>query len=205
MGIPIISFYKKYYTNISKNYIIKNNFILKQGEKPTRICLLSKGLYVLMANLNISDLSDLIFFYLKKIKKYKTNFSNLEINNYKEITQSLLQKKENEKKLLRDNIHFKNYYYTDSLIKINEIDCPDIMGYEELIGEDELYAFSIQAKTIENIIYTIDYSFYLDLYHKNVSVKKHHDDLIAIKIDLIIKRLLKIRNNSISNFFNYKI
>jgi hypothetical protein len=71
MDIPITSFYKKYYTNISKNYIIKNNFILKQGEKPSRICLLSKGLYVLMANLNISDLTDLIFFYLKKIKKWE--------------------------------------------------------------------------------------------------------------------------------------
>ena len=46
MDIPITSFYKKYYTNISKNYIIKNSFILKQGEKPSRICLLSKGLYV---------------------------------------------------------------------------------------------------------------------------------------------------------------
>ena len=205
VDIPITSFYKKYYTNISKNYIIKNSFILKQGEKPSRICLLSKGLYVLMANLNISDLTDLIFFYLKKFKKYKSNLTQIEINNYKEITQSLLKNIEDEKKLIRDNIHFKNYYYTDTLIKINEIDCPDIMGYEELIGEDDLYAFSIQAKTIENIIYTIDYAFYLDLYHKNASVKKHHDDLIAIKIDLIIKRLVKIRNNSISNFFNYKI
>ena len=205
VDIPITSFYKKYYTNISKYYILKNNYILKQGEKPTRLCLLSKGLYILMTNLNISDLSDLIFYLIKKIKKYKNSFSNTESNSYKEIINILSQNIEEEKKLIRDNNNFKTFYYSESLIKVTEIDCPDIMGYDELIGENNLYTFSIQAKTIENIIYTIDYKFYTDLYNKNSSVKKHHEDLMVIKLDLILKRLFKIRNSTISSFFNHKI
>ena len=205
VDIPITSFYKKYYTNISKYYILKNNYILKQGEKPTRLCLLSKGLYILMTNLNISDLSDLIFYLIKKIKKYKNSLSNTESNNYKEIINILSQNIEEEKKLIRDNNNFKTFYYSESLIKVTEINCPDIIGFDELIGEDNLYTFSIQAKTIENIIYTIDYKFYTDLYNKNSSVKKHHEDLMVIKLDLILKRLFKIRNSTISSFFNHKI
>ena len=158
-----------------------------------------------MTNLNISDLTDLIFYLIKKIKKYKNSLSNAESNSYKEIVNILSQNIEEEKKLIRDNNNFKTFYYLESLIKVTEIDCPDIMGYDELIGEDGKYTFSIQAKTIENIIYTIDYKFYTDLYNKNSSVKKHHDDLMAIKLDLILKRLFKIRNSTISSFFNHKI
>ena len=205
VDIPITSFYKKYYTNISKYYIIKNNYILKQGEKPTRICLLNKGIYILMVNLNIDDLTKLIFFLLKKIQKYKNNITQLELKNYKEIENSLTQSIIEEKKILRDNINFRAFYNTESLIKITEIDCPDIIGYDELIGENDTYAFSVQAKTIENIIYTINYKFYTELFNKNSSVKNHHESLIAIKLDLIIKRLFKIRNNTISSFFNHKI
>ena len=205
IDIPITSFYKKYYTNISKHYIEKNHFILKQGQRPTRLCLISKGIYILLSFLNISELSDLIFFLLKKIKKYKDNISQSEFKNYIEISNSLAKNIEEEVKLLRDNLSFKNFYYTESLIKISELSSPDIIGYDELIGEDDLYAFSIKAKTIENIMYTIDYQFYTDLFNKNSTVKKHHEDLMSIKLDLIIKRLLKIRNNIISSFFNHKI
>ena len=204
IDIPITSFYKKYYTNISKYYIIKNNFIFKQGEKPTRICLLNKGLYILLTNRNLSDLADLIFFLLKKIKKYINNNSLLDSNIYKDIQDSLIKNIGEENKILIDNIAFRNFYYSETQIKITEIDCPDVIGYDELIGEDGLYAFSIQAKTIENIIYTMDYKFYTDLSNKNSSVKNHHEDLMGVKLDLIIKRLIKIRNNEISSFFNHK-
>ena len=205
VDIPITSFYKKYYTNISKYYIPKNNYIIKKGEKPSKICFLNKGLYILMANLNLFDLTNLIFFFLKKIKNYENNSNHIEENENKDIINSLTKSNEEVKKLERDNIQFKNYYYTESLIKISEIGCPDIIGYEELIGEDELYAFSVQAKTLENIIYTIDYNFYKDLFNKSVSVQKHHENLIYLKLDVIIKRLLKIRNNAISSFFNHKV
>ena len=116
---------------------------MKQGQKPTRLCLLNKGFYILLTIANLSELSDLIFFLLKKIKKYKDNIPQIEFKNYMEIANSLAKNIEDEEKILRDNLSFKNFYYTESLIKITELDSPDIIGYDELIGEDDLYAFSI--------------------------------------------------------------
>lgn len=203
IDIPITSFYKKYFTNISKHYIPKNHFILKQGEKPSRICLLNKGVYILISNLNLKELTNLIFHLLKKIKKYNSqNEHNKDIN---EIFLSLSKNVDEEKKLIRDNIPFKNFYYTESLIRISEISCPDITGYYELVGENGLYAFSVQAKTNENIIYTMELNFYNDLYSKNNTVQKHHEEILIVKLDLILRRLLKIRNNILSSFFNHKI
>ena len=203
VDIPITSFYKKYYTNISKQYIPKNHFILKQGEKPTRICLLNRGIYILISTLNLNELTDLIFHLLKKIKKYNSHIDHNK--NINEIFVSLSKNVEEEKKLIRDNMPFKNFYYTESLIRISEISCPDITGYYELVDENGLYAFSVQAKTNENIIYTMELNFYNDLYSKNNTVQKHHEELLIVKLDLILRRLLKIRDNTLSSFFNHKI
>jgi len=203
VDIPMTSFYKKYYTNISKHYIPKNHFILKQGEKPSRLCLLNRGIYILISTLNLNELTDLIFHLLKKIKKYTSQVEhNKDIN---AIFLSLTKSVEEEKKLIRDNMPFKNFYYTESLIRISEISCPDITGYYELVDENGLYAFSVQAKTNENIIYTMELNFYNDLYSKNNTVQKHHEELLIVKLDLILRRLLKIRNNTLSSFFNHKI
>jgi hypothetical protein len=52
-------------------------------------------------------------------------------------------------------------------MKISEMSCPDIAGFEEVIGKDNLYVFSLQGKTIDNIIYSLDFNFYKDLYKRN--------------------------------------
>ena len=202
--MPIILFYKKYYTRISKHYIMKNKFLIKQSEKPKELCLLNKGAYELMCNLNLYELTDLIFHLIEKSKKYQVNSDQNDLNYYKGILISLRENVDREKILLTKNSNFKNLYCKETLMKISEMGCPDITGYEEIIGKDGLYSFSIQAKTIENIIYSIDINFYKELYNKNPLVQNRHDYIVKIKLDLIIKRLLKIRNNIISSFFNHK-
>ena len=47
VDIPVILFYKKYYTHMTKHNIMKNKFVIKQGDKPTHLCLLYKGAYEL--------------------------------------------------------------------------------------------------------------------------------------------------------------
>jgi len=39
VDIPVILFYKKYYTHMTKHNIMKNKFVIKQGDKPTHLCL----------------------------------------------------------------------------------------------------------------------------------------------------------------------
>ena len=202
--MPVIVFYKKYYTRISKHYIMKNKFLIKQGEKPKELCLLNKGAYELMCNFNLYELTDLIFHLIGKSKKYPVNSEQNDLHYYKSILTKLKESVDREKILLAKNSNFKNLCSKETLMKISEMGCPDITGFEEIIGKDGLYSFSIQAKTIENIIYSIDINFYRELYNKNPSVQNRHDYIVKIKLDLIIKRLLKIRNNIISSFFNHK-
>ena len=202
--IPVILFYKKYYTHISKHYLGKNTFVIKQGDKPTQLCLLNKGSYELTCNMNLKKLTDLIFYLIGKIKKCQGNSGKKDFNNYKDILNSLKQSIQNEKKIIKKNSNFQKLYSKETLMKISEMNCPDITGFEETIGKDGLYAFSLEAKTIENVIFCLDFNFYKELYDKNPLIQKRHNYIIQIKLDLIIKRLTKIRNNIISSFFNRK-
>ena len=43
------------------------------------------------------------------------------------------------------------------------------------MDDNGLFAFSIEAKAPENIIYTLNNKFYIDLKNKNISVKKNQD------------------------------
>ena len=203
--IPLILFYKKYYTHISKHYLMKNKFALKQGDKPSQLCLLNKGSYELICNMNLRDLTELIFYLMEKIKKYQNISQQNKLNQYKDLLRTLRESDDRIKKILPKNTNFQELYVKESLLKISEISCPDITGFEEMIGKDGLYSFSLQAKTIENVIYYMDFNFYEDFYNKNPLVQKKHDYIVRIKLDLIIKRLVKIRNNIISSFFNHKI
>ena len=202
--IPVILFYKKYYTHISKHYLAKNKFVIKQGEKPTELCLLYKGNYELICNMNLKELTDSIFYFIDKIKKFHINFDQKELNYYNDMLNLLKESNKREAKLLKNYSKFQNLYVKETLMKISEMSCPDITGFEEIIGKNGLYAFSLQAKTIENIIYSLEFNFYKDLYQRNPLVQKRHDHIIKIKLDLIIKRLLKIRNRAISSLFNHK-
>ena len=202
--IPAILFYKKYYTHISKHYLAKNKFVIKQGEKPTELCLLYKGNYELVCNMNLKELTDSIFYFIEKIKKFHINFDQKELNYYNDMLNLLKESNKREAKLLKKYSKFQNLYVKETLMKISEMSCPDITGFEEIIGKNGLYAFSLQAKTIENIIYSLEFNFYKDLYQRNPLVQKRHDYIIKIKLDLIIKRLLKIRNRAISSLFNHQ-
>ena len=162
--------------------------------------MLNKGSFELTCNVNISELTELIFYLIEKAKKYQTISQINDLSYYQRILIQLKENVEKEKNILTKSSDFKSVFFKDSLIKISEIGCPDITGFEELIGKEGLYAFSLQAKDLENIIYSLDINFYKELYQKNPSVQKRHDHIIKIKLDLIIKRLLKIRNNIISTF-----
>ena len=205
VDIPVILFYKKYYTHMTKHNIMKNKFVIKQGDKPTHLCLLYKGAYELICYMNLKELTQLIFYFIEKTKNYQSNSAKLNSYDYKDIIIPLRESIEKEKKLIIKNSNFKNLYSKEVLMKISEMSCPDIVGFDAVISKDDLYAFSLKAKTIENIIYSLDMNFYKDLYKRNPLVQKRHNHIIKIKLDMTIKRLVKIRNNIISNFLNRKV
>ena len=204
VDIPIILFYKKYYTHMSKHTVMKNKFVIKQGEKPTQLSLLNKGSFELICCFNLKELTQLILHFIEKSKNYQSNSEQLNSYDYKDILIPLKESIEEEKKLLIKNSNFKSLYSKEVLMKISEMSCPDIVGFEEVIGKDNLYAFSLKAKTTDNIIYFLDFNFYQELYERNPFVQKRHNHIIKIKLDMTIKRLVRIRNNFISSFLNHK-
>ena len=219
-GIPEGVFYHKYYTNLSKFAIAKGKNIIKQGEKPEHITLLQTGLYGVTTRMSLYELTRLIFHFAKFFnanqetsndKKNKNNLkeNNININNdfkskYRQLFQNVMNLMNEENSLLNDNMFFKKFYFSQQFMRITEISCPDVVINEEYLDDNGLYAFSIEAKAPENIIYTLNNQFYVDLKNKNKSVKKNQDKLLFKKINLMIQRLLIIRNSMINSFFDYK-
>ena len=217
-GIPEGVFYHKYYTNLSKFTIVKGKKIISQGDKPEHITLLQTGLYGLTTQMSLYDITRLILRYSKffnnnDISQDKKNKNNNKENNinlneiknkYKLLFQDVINIMNEENSLLNDNMIFKKYYNSQQCIRVAEFSCPEVIMNEEYLDENGLFAFSIEAKAPENVIYTLSNSFYFDLKSKNISVKKNQDKLLAEKMNIMIQRLLIIRNSLINSFFDYK-
>ena len=232
-GIPESAFYNKYYTNLSKEIIVKGKNVINQGEKPDHITLLQTGSYGLTTRMSLYDLTRLILYYAdvlinqnnkekdsskddKKSNKDKKNIINKKENIKKEIKKKEENKKtlnnlidlqriiSQESALLAESIVFKKYYFSLQFIRINEIYCPEVILNDEYIDENGLYAFTIEAKSPENTIYTLHNRFLVDINEKNISIQKNKEKFLKQKMDLMIKRLLIIRNSLINSFLDSK-
>ena len=219
-GIPEGVFYNKYYTNLTKITFLKGKNIVNQGEKPEFISLLLSGQYGVTTFMSLYDLTRLIFRYAKyfnnnndvtnfnKNNKKENSNNNISLNDiktkYKILIQNVLKIMNEENSLLNDNIIFKKFYYSQQLIRISEISCPDIILNDEYLDDNGSFAFSIEAKAPENIIFIMSNKFYFNLRDKNISVKMNQDKLLYKKINLMLQRLLIIRNSMINSFFDSK-
>ena len=219
-GIPEGVFYNKYYTNLTKITVLKGKNIVNQGEKPEYITLLLSGQYGVTTFMSLYDLTRLIFRYakyfnnnndlsnFKKNNKKENSNNNISLNDiktkYKMLIKNVLKIMNEENSLLNDNIIFKKFYYSQQLIRISEISCPDIILNDEYLDDNGSFAFSIEAKAPENIIYTMSNKFYSNLRNKNISVKINQSKLLYKKINLMLQRLLIIRNSMINSFFDSK-
>ena len=139
----------------------------------------------------------------KKNKYFIGNLSDIK-NKYKILFQNVINIMNEENSLLNDNIIFKKFYNSQQVIRIADITCPEVIINEEYLDENGLFAFSIESKSPENIIYTLSNNFYVDLKSKNLSVKKNQDRLLTEKMSLMVQRLLIIRNSMINSFFDSK-
>ena len=74
---------------------------------------------------------------------------------------------------MNENIKFTKFYLSEINIRVTNISSPDILGYKEYVDENGLYAFSIETKSPENIIFTLDNKFYSDLLNRNCTVSLH--------------------------------
>ena len=194
-GIPAGVFFRKYFTSLSRNSIHKSNKIINQGEKPEYIILLKSGQYMITAHSSLYDITNLMIYYLQINKKIRNR------KNY--INKVILMLKETNK-LIMENQAFKNFYFSKNHYKIGKISYPDIIGYNEYLDQNGLYAFSSEPMTISNDVFLLKNAFYEDIIKKNEIVKNNQEEIFYSKLDLLFERLYNMRNIEISTFLEYK-
>ena len=196
--IPLSVFYRKYYSYLQKQKILKNKYIFNQGSKPEFICLLNKGIFNICTNMNMKEFTNFILFAINKLKNIVTE--NYYDKNLKQIYIDLLQNIAKEELLIKESTHFKNFYFEKIDFQIADVASPDLILYEELTDENENFVFSLRAKANDNIIYTLNNEIYKDLVESNKNAFKRHKILVRTKLELLIKRLSLIRMSKISAF-----
>ena len=204
IGIPESLFYHKYYTFLSKKVILRGNFLITQGEKPKNIILLQTGSYGLTTRISLFDLTKLIYHFINLNLKNKNNIYDEDTDKYNRFLKRIKNFMNEAKALMNENLKFKKFYLSEIFIRVTDISSPDIVGYKEYVDENGLYAFSIETKSPENIIFTLDNKFYSDLQHRNYTVRQNQKELLEKKINVIIQRLLIIRNSLVNSYFEDK-
>ena len=204
-GIAENVFYHKYYTFLSKKNMLRGKDIITQGEKPENIIILQTGSYGLTTRISMFDLTKLIYHFIK-LNLNNRNLNDIfdeEIRKYKRLLKKISKIMNEAKSMMNENLKFKKFYISEVFIRVTDITCPDIVGSKEYIDENGLYAFTIETKSPENIIYILENKIYSEL-QKNVIVKKNQKELLEKKLNVMIQRLLIIRNSLVNSFFDSK-
>ena len=202
-GISEYIFYHKYYSYLSKKIMTRGNYLINQGESPKGIILLQSGIYGISTRISLDSLTKFILYLInsnlkgnknnnEKYKKYQKQFLNIN----KIINQT--------KSLLNENIQFKNFYEKEINIRITELSSPDIIGFKEYVNENGLYSFTIETHSNENIFYILDNKFYSEILHKNHTIRKNQLEFSEKKINVMINRLIILRNCFVNYYFENK-
>ncbi len=190
-----VTFFKRYFTFFSETIPIKGSFVYCQDEKPSFFALLREGSYEVTSKMNIKELSNLIAYLLNKSKTDECqNKLNDLINNERELYH-----------IMKDNVKFRNFYYKKEVFRISEIQSPEFIGFEDFINSKGKIAFTVECKSPKGLFYTLSYDFYKEMKSKEYSIRTNEVLMKRNKMDVMIQRLLIIRNSLIKSFFDYKM
>ena len=194
-SFPTVTFFKRYFTFFSETIPIKGSFVYSQDEKPSFFALLREGSYEVTSKMNIKELSNLIAYLLNKSKTDECqNKLNDLINNERELYH-----------IMKDNVKFRNFYYKKEVFRISEIQSPEFIGFEDFINSKGKIAFTVECKSPKGLFYTLSYDFYKEMKSKEYSIRTNEVLMKRNKMDVMIQRLLIIRNSLIKSFFDYKM
>ncbi len=190
-----VTFFKRYFTFFSETIPIKGSFVYCQDEKPSFFALLREGSYEVTSKMNIKELSNLIAYLLNKSKTDECqNKLNDLINNERELYH-----------IMKDNVKFRNFYYKKEVFRISDIQSPEFIGFEDFINSKGKIAFTVECKSPKGLFYTLSYDFYKEMKSKEYSIRTNEVLMKRNKMDVMIQRLLIIRNSLIKSFFDYKM
>jgi len=204
-GISEYIFYHKYYTFLSKKIISRGNILINQGEPPKGIILLQSGSYGISSRISLDSLTNLIFHLVKENINAKNNKNNEDTKRYQKLLLKVNKMIYKTNSLINDNPKFKKFYLNEINIRVSELASPDIIGFKEYVNDKGLYAFTIEAHSTENIFYILDHKFYSEILHKNYIIRNNQLEFSEKKINVMINRLIILRNCLVNFFFENTI
>ena len=191
-GISLGILNKRYFNNFSLKKVSKGSTILQQNTPSTNISLLREGSYEVYVNMSLNELTQLIKYFYSKLPNKKANIEKVEMS-------------EREcRAIMKDNIKFRKFYNSKELIRIREIQCPDIVGLSDFIDDNGENAFTVECKSPKGELFELSMNFYNEMLAKDVTVRTNEADFLNKKYDIVTARLLVIRNSKIQSFFDYK-
>jgi hypothetical protein len=189
-GISQIILYKKYFTFFSQHFENKGSFLVKEGNLSEKKYLLREGVYEMTKFSSFLELTNLLLYYYKKDqKKYNSNIFQLE-KKTREINY-----------LIKDNLKFKKFFTKKRIIRICEMNCPDISGFDDVLSEDKKWAFSILCKGNKNECYEIKNESFLEMKIKDNFIETNEKKYVEKKLDYITNRLEIILFSQFCSFF----
>jgi hypothetical protein len=129
---------------------------------------------------------------------------NKKLKNRKNIINKIFLMLKETNKLIMENERFKNYYFSKNIYKVGVLSNPDIIGYNEYLDQNGLYAFNIEPITLNNDVFLLKNAFYEDIVKKNEIVKNNQEEIFYSKLDLLFERLYNMRNAEINSFLDYR-
>ena len=203
-GISEYVFYHKYYAYLSKKIFTRGNILINQGEPPKGIILLQTGSYGISSRISLDSLTNLIFHLVKENLNSKNNNSE-DIKRYQKLLIKVNKMINKTNSLINDIPKFKKFYTNEINIRVSELSSPDIIGFKEYVNEKGVYSFTIEAHSTENIFYILDNKFYSEILHKNYIIRNNQLEFSEKKINVMINRLIILRNCLVNFYFENKI
>ena len=203
-GISEYIFYHKYYTYLSKKILSRGNILISQGEPPKGIILLQSGSYGISSRISLDSLTEFITHLIKVNLNEKSN-NNEACKKYQKQLLKIDKMIDKAKSLMNENPKFKWFYTNEINLRVTELSSPDIIGFKEYVNEKGVYSFTIEAHSNENIFYILDNKFYSEILHKNHTIRRNQVVFSEKKINVIIHRLIILRNCYVNFFFENKV
>ena len=202
-GISDYFFYNKYYSYLSKKIMTRGNILVNQGESPKGFIILYSGTYNIRSKISLNSLTNLIL-HLIKINLDTKIEDNSDTQKYRNLLKKITKLSEKTQFLINENKKFAKFYNNEMNIRVTELSSPDIIGIKEYVNEKGLYSFTIEARSTENIYYILDNKLLSAILHKNQQIKQNEEEFSEKKVNVMINRLIILRNCLVQYFFNNK-
>ena len=177
----------------------KGDFILKEGESLNRIMLFKEGTYDLDINISFKSLTNVIKYYLDKIKYSLNKEERIEL--CRESHKFLEEDKKIE--YYSNQLEFLNKFFNfKRTFKLFNMNVPDLCGFKNMNYEHDYNLFNIKCISDFGEFLSVDWITFEQMGKYDKNILEQEGNFCLINNKKILKRLITIRQITLSTFFS---